>query len=136
MTRIMNKGKVTHGKMESHEHDHEHSLESRICGMERVIVLQIELACNRILLALRKDVVQQMADFKQEMEALKAQVKANTDVEASALALIQGIAARLAAAAGDPAEVKALADELKASADPLAAAVAENTAAPEPTPTP
>ena len=64
-----------------------------------------------------------------EFDTLTAQVKANTDVEASAVLLIQGIAAKLEAAKTDPAAIQALADELKASADPLAAAVAANTPA-------
>lgn len=68
-----------------------------------------------------------------ELDDLKAQVARNTDVEDSALLLIQGIAAKLAAAiaAGDPAALKELETQLKTSADALAAAVAANT-----TPTP
>lgn len=64
---------------------------------------------------------------------LEAQVKANTDVEASAVVLIKGIAQQLkdAIASGDPTKLQALSDQLKASADNLGAAVAENT-----TPTP
>lgn len=68
-----------------------------------------------------------------ELDDLKAQVARNTDVEDSALTLIQGIAAKLAAAiaAGDPAALKELETQLKTHADALAAAVAANT-----TPTP
>jgi hypothetical protein len=60
---------------------------------------------------------------------LEAQVAQNTAVEASAVLLIQGIAAQLAAVATDPAKVQALADSLKTSADSLAAAVVANTPA-------
>lgn len=66
-----------------------------------------------------------MADLK----SLSAQVKANTDVEASAVVLIQGIAAQLEAAKNDPVALQALSDSLKSSADALAAAVTANTPA-------
>lgn len=65
------------------------------------------------------------ADFT----ALTAQVTANSDVEASAVILINGLAAKLIAAKNDPVAIQALADQLKASAEPLAAAVAANTEA-------
>ncbi len=58
-----------------------------------------------------------------------AQVAQNTQVEASAVTLIQGIAAQLTAAAGDPAAVESLAAQLKGSADALAAAITANTPA-------
>lgn len=64
-----------------------------------------------------------------DLTSLETQVKANTDVEASAILLLQGLAAQLAAAATDPAKVQALADQLKASADNLAAAIVANTPA-------
>lgn len=63
-----------------------------------------------------------------EFDALVAQVTANTDVEASAVALIQGIAAQLAAAP-TAAQVSALSTQLKTSADSLAAAITANTPA-------
>ena len=62
-----------------------------------------------------------------QLDTLEAQVKANTDVEASAVTLIQGIAAALEAAKTDPVKVQALADALKASADNLSAAIVANT---------
>ena len=63
-----------------------------------------------------------------EFDALVAQVTANTDVEASAVALIQGIAAQLANNP-TPAQVAALSTQLKSSADALAAAITANTPA-------
>lgn len=62
-----------------------------------------------------------------DLTALTAQVTANTDVEASAVILINGLAAQLVAAKNDPVAIQALADKLKASADSLAAAVTANT---------
>lgn len=70
-----------------------------------------------------------MSDMKTELAALTVQVKANTDAEAAATQLINGIADRITAAAGDPAQVTALAAQLKASSDTLGAAVVANTPA-------
>lgn len=72
-----------------------------------------------------------------DLTALTAQVQANTDAEASAIALLNGLSAQLAAVATDPAKVSDLANSLKSSADALAAAVVANTpAAPAPPPAP
>ena len=64
---------------------------------------------------------------KVTLDELQVQVTANTTVEQSAITLIQGLAAQLAAAATDPAKVQALADQLNTSATSLAAAIAANT---------
>ena len=66
-----------------------------------------------------------------QLDDLTAQVAQNTTVEGSALTLIQGLAAQLAAAiaSGNPAALTALQTQLKTSADALAAAVAANTPA-------
>lgn len=65
-----------------------------------------------------------------DLSVLTDQVAQTTAVETSALTLIQGISQRLADAAGDPAAVQTLVDELNASSSALAAAVAANTPAP------
>jgi hypothetical protein len=65
-----------------------------------------------------------------ELDALKAQVQANTDAEASAIEMINGLAAKiaeLASSGATPAELQALSDQLKASADALGAAILANT---------
>lgn len=62
-----------------------------------------------------------------ELEDLTAQVAANKTVVDSALVLINGIAARIAAAGTDPAKLAALTADLKSEDDALAAAVAANT---------
>jgi hypothetical protein len=74
-------------------------------------------------------IVKKEKHMSAQLDALTAQVKENAEVEASAVLLIQGIAAKLAAAATDPVAIAALADQLNASADALAAAVAANTIA-------
>lgn len=64
-----------------------------------------------------------------ELADLQAQVASNTTVIESAITLINGIAARIAAAGTDPVALKALTDSLKSEDDALSAAVASNTPA-------
>lgn len=63
------------------------------------------------------------------LDTLEAQVAETTDIELSAILLIQGLADQLAAAATDPVKVQALADSLQASAERLSAAIVANTPA-------
>src|SRR5258708_4291725 len=89
-------------------------------------------ADRKILLSIQKTVNKIERSSKvmeQELDDLTVEVMANTTVEKSALALIQGFAAKLAAAGTDPAKLKSLRDSLKANDDELAAAVAANTPA-------
>ena len=74
---------------------------------------------NRILLNQEK--------IMSALDDLTAQVAANKTVIDSALALINGIAARITAAGTDPAALAALTTSLKSEDDALAAAVAANT---------
>jgi hypothetical protein len=71
-----------------------------------------------------------------DLSELTAEVTRNTSVEQSALTLIQGLAAQIAAAGTDPVKLKALQVQLTANDDALAAAIAANTPAAPPTPTP
>jgi len=67
------------------------------------------------------------------LDALTAQVAATTTVEQSAITLIQGIAAQLAALVAlnrYPGQLTALSDQLNASATALSAAVVANTPVP------
>ena len=83
-----------------------------------------------------------MAAIDDQLDALTAQVTANTTVTGSALVLIQGFAAQLAAAiaaataaGATPAQLKRLVDlqaAVKTSDDDLAAAVAAGTPAAPP----
>jgi hypothetical protein len=61
------------------------------------------------------------------LDDLTAQVAANTSLESSAVALIQGIPALIAAAGIDPAKLIALQTQLTLSATALAAAIVANT---------
>ncbi len=79
------------------------------------------------LLKLNNQIINSMAA---NLDLIKAQVAINTQVEASALALIQQLALRLADASAnalDPVEVKAIADQLAVSAAALQAAIDANT---------
>jgi hypothetical protein len=67
-----------------------------------------------------------MADV---LDALTASVSKNTDVVGSAIVLIKGFSAKLAAAGTDPTKINALKAALDDSDTKLAAAVAENTVA-------
>jgi hypothetical protein len=65
------------------------------------------------------------------LDDLKAAVTKDTDAENSAITLLQGLKTKLdaAIAAGDPAALKALSDQLGTNTTALAAAVVANTPA-------
>lgn len=79
------------------------------------------------------DLINQRLEYiMSALDDLTAQVAANRSVIDSALALINGIAARITAAGTDPAALAALTASLKSEDDALAAAVAANTPAASP----
>lgn len=71
------------------------------------------------------------------IDDLTAAVARDTDVDASAITLLNGLKAQLdaAIAAGDPAALQALSDQLGTNASALADAVSANTPAATGTPT-
>jgi hypothetical protein len=81
------------------------------------------------IIRLLRDIQLKEEQMSVELDAVTVQVTANEDLEQSAIVLIQGIAAQLAAIKDDPAKIQALADSLKVSADALAAAITANTPA-------
>jgi hypothetical protein len=86
-----------------------------------------------LIVNLLRAVIAQGEKMSKEFDDLTAEVAAETTVEASAITLIQGFAAQLAAAGTDPVKLKALTASIKTSSDALAAAVVANTpAAPAP----
>ena len=60
---------------------------------------------------------------------LEAEVARNTTVDASAIALLDGLAQQLQDAKNDPAAIQAIVDQMRTSSDSLAAAVSRNTPA-------
>ena len=65
----------------------------------------------------------------QELDALTVQVKATTDAEDSAVLLLNGLSAQIAAIKTDPVALQKLSDDLKTGSDNLAAAILANTPA-------
>jgi len=105
-------------------------LDPALTAILQALLHAMGASTNQQLTNIEGKVDQIMAD----LTALTAEVERNTTVEKSALALIQGFAAQLAAAGTDPVKLQALQDQLKNNDDELAAAVAANTpAAPPPT---
>lgn len=74
------------------------------------------------------------------LAALQDEVARNTDVTASAITLIRGLADSLEAIKNDPEKIQSLIDELRTNTDSLGQAVATGTPAaptpPAPTPAP
>lgn len=81
------------------------------------------------IIALLGALVARETIIMQELDDLTQQVQATDDAEQSAIALINGIAARIDAAGTDPKALKALTASLKSKTDELAAAVVANTPA-------
>jgi hypothetical protein len=81
------------------------------------------------ILALLTSIQQGEAKMAADLTALQAQVQATTTLEQSAITLINGLAAQMKAVAADPVAVAALADQLKAGAASLSAAIVANTPA-------
>jgi translation initiation factor 1 (eIF-1/SUI1) len=91
--------------------------------LERALVLLARISTTL------KRIERKEAEMSQALDDLSAQVAANTTVEQSAITLIKGIAAQLAAAGSDPAKLAELKTTLNTSATALADAVAANTPA-------
>jgi hypothetical protein len=64
--------------------------------------------------------------MSKELDDLTAQVEQTKSIEQSAVVLINGIAAKIAAAGADPVALAKLSSDLKVSANALADAVAAN----------
>lgn len=82
------------------------------------------------LVQIRMELKKDMSTSNTALAALQQQVAQNTTIEASAVTLIQGLAAQIAAAGTDPAALAALTASLNSSATALAAAIAANTTPP------
>src|SRR5438876_11269474 len=79
-------------------------------------------------------IVKKLNKIMASLADLQAEVTAEDTVIDSAIALIQGLAAQVAALAPNQAAIDALAADIQGKSDALAAAVAANTPAPPPTP--
>jgi Mg2+ and Co2+ transporter CorA len=81
------------------------------------------LAIEVVILNLERNIMSALDDLAAEVAEVQT-------VEASAIALIQGLVAQLETALNDPAKIATITAQLKAATEPLAAAVAANTAPP------
>lgn len=81
------------------------------------------------ILSQLKVVIQKENKMAGELDALTAEVTANTDAEASAVILLGQLHDLLVAAGTDPAKLQALTTQLASSKDALAAAIVANTPA-------
>ena len=84
---------------------------------------------QREILRLLRQLVERSHIVSRELDALTAEVARNTTVDESAIVLLKGLADRIEELKGDPAALQALADELRAKNDALAAAVVAHTPA-------
>lgn len=78
------------------------------------------------------EITQKLDKIMASLQDLQAAVTAEDTVIDSAVTLIQGLAAQIAALQPNQAAIDALAADVKGKSDALAAAVAANTAAPTP----
>lgn len=86
------------------------------CKLDKV------LSILQLLVKKGKEIVADLTELQQ-------QVQENTQVEASAITLLNGLAQQIADLKDDPQALQALSDQLKSSGDALAAAIAANTPA-------
>jgi chromosome segregation ATPase len=103
------------------------SVENRLHAIEHQ--LQVISHKQDKLLTVLAEVLRQEKIMAADLTQLEAQVKANTDAEASAVTLLTQLSDMLKSAQNDPAKVQAIADSLKSSATALAAAIVANTPA-------
>lgn len=92
--------------------------------MERMVAQALQPISSKLDEILRGE-----RKMSAQLDALQAQVEQNTDLEASAVTLIEGLAAQIADAANDPVQIAALSAKLQTSATALAAAITANTTA-------
>jgi len=100
-----------------HLHDHHHDE-----------TIEIFTALGRIESAL-STLTEGVHAMSIELDNLESEVAKNTEVDQSAITLLNGLAAQIAALKNDPVKLQALADSLKSSSADLAAAVVANTPA-------
>lgn len=91
--------------------------------------LATERKLDRIMSAL-VELLRRTTDMSAAMDRLMAVVSKNTQVSASVLALVEGLAQQIRDNVEDPVKLNALADEIENSANAEAAAVIANTPTP------
>lgn len=102
------------------------TIEGRLNGIENLIIQEQRRANENSLFIFKN--IKKMA---QELEDLKAAVAKDTEVDQSAITLLQGLKQKLddAIASGDPAQLTALSQQLGSNAQALSDAIVANTPA-------
>lgn len=95
------------------------------------VLSRLDVVLEKLNLVIKKEDA-----MSKELDDLTAAVAAEDAVIDSAVTLINGIPALIAAAGTDPAKLKALSDDITAKSAALAAAVTANTPAAVPAPAP
>jgi len=108
---------------------------SRLLDMQTATLAKVSDGF-KVLVGASAKVEVKMSAVDDAVSALATQVEANTNAEASAVALISELAGLIQQHVDNPEALTELAAKLKASADALAAAVSANTPAPAPAPEP
>ncbi len=101
------------------------------CNLHRLSERELLEAIYRAVLTLNEE----SEHMSKELDDLTAEVAAETTIDQSAVALINGLAAQITAAGTDPAKLAALTTQMKTQSGDLAAAITANSPKP-PTPTP
>lgn len=91
--------------------------------LANILLFALQLITIILLVFKRKEGKHIVAD----LSALIAQVKANTDLEASAIQCINGLAAKLEEARGSQTAIDGVIAEMRARAEALSAAIKANT---------
>lgn len=99
-------------------------------------ILTALVTVNENVQHLRQELADMAGTVQQEIDNMRDQVAHVTGVVDSTKTLLQSVANMLVAAADDPDEINAIATNLRAKSDELAAAVASFPGQTPPTPTP
>ena len=110
----------------SHQND-----ASNLTAWQRSVDRKLEQIINHLYRIEFKENV-----MAQELDNLTQQVQQDTDVESSAITLLQGLSQQIASLKQDPQAIQRLADKLQQSSAQLASAITANTPAATPAATP
>lgn len=118
-----------------------HAIRSMLNDVAHQLVVEYRRGASdevaaRVIAAIRAELIplivqqnKELFTMAGELDALTVQVQQTTELEQSAIVLIQGLAQKIIDAGTDPAKLAALTTELQTSAQGLADAVTANTPA-------
>jgi len=100
-------------------------MEITLCFHEAGSCIAVEQLDNLIMLV--KQMLEKEQIMSEQLDKLTTEVAKTVAVQQSAILLLQGLSAQIAAMKDDPVALQALADSLDASSNALAEAIAINT---------